>query len=50
MLSKLAASGDIVGLHLPYGGQLVAQASTDDSFMFFQASKENHKRSIQVWD
>ena len=50
MLSNLAARGDIVGLHLPSGGQLVAQALADDSFMFLQASKENHERSMQVWD
>ena len=50
MLSNLAARGDIVGLHLPSGGQLVAQALADDSFMFLQASKENLERSMQVWD
>ena len=38
MLSRLATNGDIVGLHLPYGGQLVAQALPDDCFMFLQAS------------
>ena len=39
MLSSLATNGDIVGLHLPWGGQLVAQALADDSFMFLQASR-----------
>ena len=34
MLSNLIASGDMVGLHLPSGGQLVAQAMTNISFMF----------------
>ena len=34
MLSRFATNGDIVGLHLPPGGQLVAQALVDDSFMF----------------
>ena len=50
MLSNLATNGDIVGLRLPSGGQLVAQALADDSFMFLQASKENLKKSMQVWD
>ena len=50
VLSNLVTSGDIVGLHLPSGGQLVAQALADDSFMFLQASKENLERSMQVWD
>ena len=39
-----------MGLHLPSGGQLVAQALVDDSFMFLQASKENIEGSMQVWD
>ena len=34
MFSNLAARGDIVGLHILSGGQLVAQALADDSFMF----------------
>ena len=41
MLPRLATNGDIVGLHLPSGGQLVAQALADDSFMFLQTSREN---------
>ena len=41
MLSNLVARDDIVDLHLPSGGQLVAKALTDDSFIFLQASKEN---------
>ena len=49
-MSKLAASGHIVGLHLPSSGQLVAQALADDSFMFLQASKEYLERSMLVWD
>ena len=28
----------------------MAQAFSDDSFMFLQASKENLERSMQVWD
>ena len=50
MLANLAASGDIVGLQLPYARQLVAQALVDDTFMFLQASKENIERSMQVWE
>ena len=50
MLSKLADDGNIVGLHLPSGGQLVAQALADDSFMFLQASKSNLEKSMHVWD
>ena len=38
MLSRLATNDDILGLHLPSGGQLVVQALVDDSFMFLQAS------------
>ena len=34
MLSRLATSGDIVGLHLPCGGQLVAQVLADYSLCF----------------
>ena len=30
MLSNLPAIGDIVGLHLPFGGQLVVQALVDE--------------------
>ena len=41
MFSNLATRRHIVGLHLPSGGQLVAQALADESFMFLQASKEN---------
>ena len=36
MLSRLATNGDIVGLPLPSGRKLVAQALADDSFMFLQ--------------
>ena len=38
MLSGLATNADIVGLHLPSGGELVAQALANDSYMFLQAS------------
>ena len=49
-LANIAASGYIVGLHLPFARELVAKALADDSFMFLQASKENHEKSMQVWD
>ena len=39
-----------MGNPLPSGGQLVAQALADHSFMFLQASKENLEWSMQVWD
>ena len=45
-LSRLATNGDIVGLHLLSGGQLVAQALVDDSFMFLQASRENLEKGM----
>ena len=48
ILSKLATTGNIVGLHLPSSGQLVTQALVIDSFMFLQVSKENLERSVQV--
>ena len=48
--SELVDNSDIMVLHLPSGGQLVAQALVDDSFVFLQASKENLERSTQVWD
>ena len=50
MLSRLTTNGDIVGLHLPSGGQLVAQALADDSFMFLQASRENLEKGKLVWN
>ena len=50
MLSRLATNGDIVGLQLSCGGQLVAQALADDSFMFLQASRENLEKGMLVWN
>ena len=50
MLSWLATNGDIVGLHLPSRGQLVAQALADDSFMFLQASRENLEKGMLAWN
>ena len=46
MLSRLAINGDIVCLHLPSRGQLVAQVLADDSFMFLQASQENLEKGM----
>ena len=49
VLSNHAANGDIVGLHLPSGGQLVAQALADDSFMLNTSLKrKSWKEYIQV--
>ena len=39
-----------MGLHLPCGGQLVAQALADDLFMFLQASRENLEKGMLVWN
>ena len=39
-----------MGLHLPSGGKLVAQALADDSFMFLQASRENLEKGMLVWN
>ena len=47
MLSNLAASGDIVGLHLPSGGQ-VAQALVHDSFMFLQERGRDRERDCYM--
>ena len=46
MLSRLAINGDIVCLHLPSRGRLVAQVLADDSFMFLQASQENLEKGM----
>ena len=50
MLPRLATNGDIVGLRLPCGRQLVAQALADDSFMYLQASRENLEKGMLVWN
>ena len=49
-LPRRATNVDIVGLHLPYGGQLLAQALADDSFMFLQASCENLEKGMFVYN
>ena len=50
MLSRLTMNSDSVGLHLPYGGQLIAQALAYSSFMFLQAPRENLEKGILVWN
>ena len=51
LLSRLATNCDIVGLHLSCGGQLVAQALADDSFMFLQASREKSHHALKgIWN
>ena len=49
-LSRLVTNGDILGLHLLSGGQLVAHALANDSFMFLQASRENLEKGMLVWN
>ena len=36
MMSNIATSGDIVGLHFLLGGQLITQALTDGSLNFYR--------------
>ena len=43
MLSNIAINGDIVGLHSPSCGQLVAHVLDDDSFMFKKPQKKISK-------
>ena len=50
MLSRLATNGDIMGQNLPSGGQLVAQALANDSFMFLHASREKLEKGMLVWN
>lgn len=42
--------GEVVGLHLPHGKQLVAQALADDTFMFLRAEKANIDRAMEAWN
>ncbi|MCO5600621.1 hypothetical protein L7F22_054736 [Adiantum nelumboides] len=46
LLTQLAQNGEVVGLTLPSGQQLVSQALADDSFMFLKASKVNIDRAM----
>ena len=50
MLSNIVANDDIVGLHVPSNGKLVADALGNDYFMFLSTSKENLEGSVQDWD
>ena len=40
-MHALATCGEIVGLTLPLGKQLIAQALTDDSFLFLKEKPNN---------
>lgn len=49
LLTQLARDGEVVGLTLPSGQQLVGQALADDSFMFLKANKANIDRAMAAW-
>ncbi|MCO5597147.1 hypothetical protein L7F22_051222 [Adiantum nelumboides] len=49
LLTQLARDGEIVGLTLPSGQQLVGQAFADDSFMFLNANNANIGRAMEAW-
>ncbi|MCO5604354.1 hypothetical protein L7F22_058519 [Adiantum nelumboides] len=46
LLTQLAQNGEVVGLTLPAGQQLVGQALAHDSFMFLKAFKVNIDRAM----
>ncbi|MCO5603299.1 hypothetical protein L7F22_057448 [Adiantum nelumboides] len=46
LLTQLAQNGEVVGLTLPSGQQLVGQALADDPFIFLKASKVNIGRAM----
>ena len=48
-MQELAISGEIVGLALPSGKQLIAQALADDSFLFLKALPDNIAKAMEVW-
>ena len=48
-MHELAICGDIVGLVLPSGKQLIAQALADDSFLFLKAHPSNIAKAMEVW-
>ena len=48
MLSRLADNGEIVGLHLPFGNQLIAQALADYSFIFLQTLHEKFQKGTDL--
>ena len=47
-MHELAICGDIVGLVLPSGKQLIAQALADDSFLFLKAHPSNIAKAMEV--
>jgi hypothetical protein len=49
-MHELAISRDIVGLVLPSGKQLIAQALADDSFLFLKAQPSNIAKAMDVWN
>ncbi|MCO5601460.1 hypothetical protein L7F22_055583 [Adiantum nelumboides] len=49
LLTQLTQNGEVVGLTLSSGQQLVGQSLADDSFMFLKASKVNIDRAMAAW-
>ena len=49
-MHELATCGEIVGLALPSGKQLIAQALADDSFLFLKAEPDNIAKAMEVWN
>ena len=47
-MHELATCGEIVGLALPSGKQLSAQALADDSFLFLKATHDNIAKAMEV--
>jgi hypothetical protein len=47
-MHEFAISRDIVGLVLPSGKQLIAQALADDSFIFLKAQPNNIAKAMDV--
>ena len=50
MLSRFVMNGDIMGLHIPFGGQRVAKALVDDYFMFPQFMREYWVHGMLIWN
>ena len=49
-MHELATCGEIVGLALPSGKQLIGQAVADDSFLFLKAVPDNIAKAMEAWD
>ena len=49
-MHELATRGEIVGLALPSGKHLIAQALADDSFLFLKATPDNIAKAMEVWN